>query len=283
MGRKLKKHEVYVPLHSKPAEESQVDFGYMGTFPRHGRPVKVWIFTLVFSHSRYAYYQLVTTQKISVFIECHYEAFEYFAGVPKTVTLDNLKAGVITPDFYKSILQEQYATFLAYYNSAPIACRVRRPQDKGKVESAIKYVKNNFLKNFRGSDFDTLVCELKVWNEEICNKRIHGTTRKVTEIVFNSVEKQVLAALPIRRYEIMDISARKVSRLTHISYRHNYYPVPAKYAGMQVRLESNGTLLRIYSGHQKIALHTISHALGFYISQEEHKSKEKRYVSRYEY
>jgi len=282
IGR-LKKQEVYVPLNSKPAEESQVDFGYMGTFQRHGRPVKVWVFAMILSHSRYAYYQLVTTQKISVFIECHYKAFEYFGGVPKTVKLDNLKAGVITPDFYEPVLQQQYATFLNYYNSAPITCRVRRPEDKGKVESAIKYVKNNFLKNFRGSDYDTLVCELKVWNEEICNKRIHGTTRKVPENVFNTTEKQALAALPLRRYEIMDVSTRKVSRMAHISYRHNYYSVPAKYAGMQVRLESNGTLLRIYSGHQKIALHAISDALGLYISQEAHKPKEKRYVSRDEY
>jgi len=71
--------------------------------------------------------------------------------------------------------------------------------------------------------------------------------------------------------------------MAHISYRHNYYSVPARYAGMQVRLESNGTLLRIYSGQMKIALHTISDAMGLYISQEEHKPKEKRYVSRAEY
>ena len=99
---------------------------------------------MVLSHSRYAYYQLATTQKLSSFIECHYKAFEYFGGVPKTVKLDNLKAGVITPDFYEPLLQEQYAGFLAHYSSAPIACKVRRPEEKGKVESAIKYVKNNF-------------------------------------------------------------------------------------------------------------------------------------------
>jgi len=69
---------------------------------------------MVLSHSRYTYYQLVTTQKISSFIECHYKAFEYFGGVPKTVKLDNLKAGVITPDFYEPLLQEQYTSFLAH-------------------------------------------------------------------------------------------------------------------------------------------------------------------------
>lgn len=81
---RLKKHEVYVPLQSAPGEEAQVDFGYMGTFQSHGKPVKVWIFSMVLSNSRYGYYRLVTTQKISAFIECHYKAFEYFGGVPRT-------------------------------------------------------------------------------------------------------------------------------------------------------------------------------------------------------
>jgi len=69
---------------------------------------------------------LATSQKFAVFIECQYIAFEYFGGVSKTVKLDNLKMS-ITPDFYEPVLQEQYPFFLAYYNSAAIACRVRRP------------------------------------------------------------------------------------------------------------------------------------------------------------
>ncbi len=280
---RLKKHEVFIPLQSAPGEEAQVDFGYMGTFQSHGKPVKVWVFSMVLSHSRYAYYRLVTTQKISAFIECHYKAFEYFAGVPKTVKLDNLKSGVITPDFYEPIIQEQYAAFLSHYNCAPIACRVRRPQDKGKVESSIKYVKNNFLKNFRGSDYQKLIYELKAWNEQICNKRVHGTTRKVPGQVFNSFEKQSLGALPAIRYQIMDISSRKVSRLAHISYRHNYYSVPAQYAGMYVRLESNGTLLGIFYNQTRIALHIISQSMGVYHSLEEHKPEYKKSVSREEY
>lgn len=279
----LKKHEVYIPLQSAPGEEAQVDFGYMGTFQSHGKPVKVWVFSMVLSHSRYGYYRLVTTQKISAFIECHYKAFEYFGGVPKTVKLDNLKAGVITPDFYEPVLQEQYAEFLSYYSCAGIACRVRRPQDKGKVESSIKYVKNNFLKNFQGSDYEKLIYDLKAWNEQICNRRVHGTTRKVPEQVFNSIEKLSLSILPAVRYQIMDVSSRKVSRLAHISYRHNYYSVPAQYAGMYVSLESNGTLLKIFYNQTRVALHTISQDLGIYVSLEEHKPDYKKSISREEY
>jgi len=65
----------------------------------------------------------------------------------------NLQAGVITPDPYEPIFQEEDAAFLSYYGVAPIACRPARPQDKGKVEVAIRYVKQNFLKSLDTTEY----------------------------------------------------------------------------------------------------------------------------------
>lgn len=282
IGR-LRKREVFVPLHSNPGEEGQVDFGYLGIFRRNGRPVKVWVFSMVLSHSRYSFYKLVTSQRVDEFLDCHIKAFEYFGGVPRTIKLDNLKSGVSTPDFYQPELQRQYSEFLSYYGCAGIACRPRRPQDKGKVESSIKYVKNNFLKGFEGNNYHDLLCELKVWNEEICNKRVHGTTRRVPLAVFQQIEKSALVGLPPIRYEILEVGSRKVTRLAHVSYRHNYYSVPATYAGMTVRLESNGTCLKIFDGSIQIAMHQVSQQIGMYISRQEHRPEYKKNISKSEY
>lgn len=280
---RLKKQEVYVPLHSDPGEEGQVDFGYLGIFRRNGRPVKVWVFSMVLSHSRYSFYKLVTSQRVDEFLDCHIKAFEYFGGVPRTVKLDNLKSGVTTPDLYEPELQRQYSAFLSYYGCAGIACRPRRPQDKGKVESSIKYVKNNFLKGFEGNSYHDLLCGLKVWNEEICNKRVHGTTRRVPLAMFQQNEKPALLDLPLLRYEILDVGSRKVTRLAHVSYRHNYYSVPSTYAGKTVRLESNGTCLKIFDGSVQIAVHQVSGQIGMYVSRQEHRPEYKKNVSREEY
>jgi transposase len=116
--------EVYIPLIAKLGEEAQVDFGYLGRFIKDNKLVKVWCFSIVLSHSRYSYHTLVTNQSVSTFINCHIEAFEYFGGVPETVKIDNLKAGVITPNIYEPIIQRQYAEFLEYYGSAPITARI---------------------------------------------------------------------------------------------------------------------------------------------------------------
>ena len=86
--------------------------------------------------------------------------------------------------------------FLKYYGSSPIACRIKRGQDKGKVETGIKYVKGNFLKGLQTNDLLLAAKELKLWNRNVCNVRVHGTTRKVPAEVFSSKEKVTLKRLP---------------------------------------------------------------------------------------
>ena len=103
--RSLKYKEVYIPLICEPGEESQADFGYLGRFKKDGKLVKVWVFSMVLSHSRYSYNETVLNQSVGTFIRCHIHAFEYFRGVPEVVKIDNLKAGVITPSFYEPVIQ----------------------------------------------------------------------------------------------------------------------------------------------------------------------------------
>ncbi len=119
--QQFKDPEVYIPLIAKPVEERQVDFGYLGKFIKDGKSVKVWCFSMVLSHSRYRYHCLVTDQNVDSFIRCHIKSFEYFGAVPNTVKIDNLKAEVTMPNFYKPTIKVQYAEFLNHYNCAPNA------------------------------------------------------------------------------------------------------------------------------------------------------------------
>ena len=83
-----------------------VDFGYLGRFVLpDGSTVEVWGFCMVLPHSRYANFEVVLDQSLLTFLICHRRAFEFFNGVPATLRLDNLKAGVTTPDFYEPLLQ----------------------------------------------------------------------------------------------------------------------------------------------------------------------------------
>lgn len=276
----FKKDEVYVPVHTEPGEEAQVDFGYLGRFLKKGKLVKAWVFCMVLGHSRYSYHEIVGDQTVGTFIRCHIHGFEYFGGVPATVKLDNLKAGVITPSFYEPVIQHQYAAFLKHYNSSPVTARIRRGQDKGKVEQGVKYVKNNFLKRVDHKDYDQLCRDLARWNDQVCNKRIHGTTRKVPEQVFVNQEKKRLSRLPQERYEVFSVESRRANGYAHVSFLYNFYSVPHTLAGEQLTLQYNNTLLRIFHGQELAATHTIYQGKGNYITKEEHKPPHKRKKSR---
>jgi transposase len=278
--RDLRHGEVYIPVLSDPGEEAQVDFGYLGNFIKEERLVRTWAFSMVLSHSRYSWSEVVLDQSISTFIRCHIHAFEFFGGVPATVKIDNLKAGVITPSFFEPVIQHQYASFLEHYGSTPVTARICRGQDKGKIESGIKYIKNNFLKRIDSKDYCMLQPALELWTNNICNRRLHGTTRKVPAEVFEAVEKQTLLPLPQERFEIYRIEKRKTNAYGHISYQYNYYSVPYQHVGEELTIQSNDSVLKIFKNTELIAVHTICDKQGHYITKEEHKPPYKQKNSR---
>ncbi len=281
--RPLKTSEVFIPMLCAPGEEAQVDFGYLGRFHKDGKMVKVWCFSTVLSHSRYSYHELVLDQSVSTFIRCHIHAFEYFAGVPATVKIDNLKAGVITPSFYEPVLQRQYAEFLRHYDSTAITARIKRGQDKGKVEQGVRYVKINFLKSLDHREYHRAVMELGWWTNQVCNERVHGTTRKVPARVYESVEKSALIGLPGERYELFTAHKRKVKIYHHIVYLYNYYSVPYTLFSQELFILSNGSILKIYKDQDLVATHPICHDKGQIITKDEHKPPYKQKSSREHY
>lgn len=270
--------ESFVPMLSAAGEEAQVDFGYLGVFTRaDGTKVKAWVFCVVLSHSRLGYFEAVTEQSVETFIRCHIRAFEAFGGSPRLVRLDNLKAGVTVPDFYEPLVQEQYATFLAHYGAAAVPCRVRTPQHKGKVESGVKYVKNNFLRGLGHRDFARLAADLRTWADTVANRRTHGATKRVPFEVWQGVERDALLGLPALRYEFYHVEERKVTRFGHVIFRNNYYSVPYLLVGQALRLFTNGSLLRISHGGQEVALHCVlSDDKGRYITQNAHLPPHKQ-------
>ncbi|WP_223225171.1 Mu transposase domain-containing protein, partial [Sphingobacterium cavernae] len=96
-------------------------------------------------------------------------------------------------------------------------------------------------------------------------------------------EKAALQSLPKSRFQIMHVEHRKVNRMGHLSFRQNYYSVPARYMSQYVRIESNGTILKVYDGVKQIALHQISSDIGMFISLEAHRPDDKKSVSKKEY
>jgi len=146
---------------------------------------------------------------------------------------------------------------------------VRKPEHKGKVESSVKYVKNNALK---GREFSTLAEEnqfLVNWEKTVADGRIHGTTRRQVRQHFDEAEKNALLPLPASLFACFSEGQRTVHRDSYVEVRGAYYKVPEEYVGRQVWVRWNERTVRVYN-RQFEHIHTFarrqpgqfSHSLG---------------------
>lgn len=263
--------KVYMVITSLPGEEAQVDFGYIGHIKVNGKPKKAWVFVMSLSYSRYMYVCIVFDQCVKTFIQCHINAFKYFRGVPETVKVDNLKAAIIEADFYEPVTQRAYASFAAHYGFWAQPCRIYTPTDKGKVESNVKYVKDNCFKGREFKDIADAKEFLKFWLNDIANKRIHGTTKKIPAELFEEVEKPKLKDLPVEDFVFSKSSRANVGPNCHISYGGNYYSVPYIYIGSDVDVIEVNNLLKVFFKGEEIALHPLCQDLkGEHITDNKH-------------
>jgi len=251
-----------------PGEEAQVDYGTV-TNSVGGRKRKIQVLRVTLSHSRKGYTEAMFRQDTESFIRGLENAFRHFGGVPRVLILDNLKAGVIKPDFYDPQLNPKFESFCNHYGVSALPNRPRTPQHKGKVESNIRYVKNSALK---GREFDSLAAvntHLRHWEKTTADHRIHGTTRKQVGAHFEAVEKPTLQHLPPDLFPSFVEAKRRGHRDGYIEFEKAYYEIPVEYISREVWVRSDGRMVRLFNqrmeqiaSHPKLEPGSFSKALG---------------------
>jgi len=231
------------------------------------------------SYSRLDYYEKVFDQKVETFIQCHINAFNFFGGIPRYIKIDNLKAAILEANFYEPIYQTLYKQFADYYGFSPLPCRVRKPQEKGKVEAGIKYIKRNFFLGRKFASSEDVNQRLKFWLINTCNARVHGTTRKIPQKVFDAEEKDKLIKLPDKEFSMPKMGTRTVYTDCHVYIDYNYYSVPFEYVGKKVDVEVHNKTIKILFEGKQIALHGKIDGRGEFITNESHYPKFKCYLS----
>jgi transposase len=254
-----------------PGEQAQVDFGSGAPIvTSDGKRRKTHVFRIVLSHSRKAYSEATFTQTTEDFIRCLENAFAHFGGVPKTLVIDNLKAAVAHPDWFDAELVPKIQSFCRHYGTVILPTKPYMPRHKGKVESGVKYVKNNALK---GRTFTSLEAEqrhLAHWEATVADKRIHGTTKQQAGKVFAEVERGSLLPLPIERFPYFSEARRIVGRDGHIEVAKAYYSVPPEYLSHTVWARWDTRLVRVFNHRwEQIAIH-VRHERGRFSTHSQH-------------
>jgi len=249
--RKIKREREPVYMHnvSLPGEEAQVDFGYAGKLPdAMGKMRKAWVFCCGLSFSKVDFYEVVFSQEVQTFLKLHVHAFHYLGGAPRIIKIDNLKSAVLEAHFYEPEYQRDYLLFSEHYGFSPSPSRVRTPTDNAQAESRIKYVKRNFLRGREFVDIDDCNRQLREWMERISHQRIHGTTKRKPQELFEQEEKHKLQPLPAEDYEMSLWLRRKVGSTCHLVFENNFYSVSYAYCGKEVTVKVTENLIKVYEG-----------------------------------
>jgi transposase len=252
--------DVVIPVDTIAGEVAQVDFGYVGNRydPDEGRMRKAWIFVMVLAFSRLMVVRIVFDQKIETWLRCHAEAFAELGGVPKVIVPDNLKAAVIRASFAvdgTTVLNRSYREFARFHGFQVDPTPVYAPEKKGKVESAVKYVKNNFFAARKDIlDVGELRVELRCWLDKIANARVHGTTQRRPAERFE-IERGHLLPLPSQRWELVLWRDAKVHTDTHVQVARAMYSVPWRLVGKPVLVRLTKHSVEIYWEDVRVATH----------------------------
>jgi len=258
--RPTQPEDVAIPVETEPGEVAQVDFGYVGKLydPERGVLRKAWVFVLVLGYSRHMFCRVVFDQSSDTWLALHVEAFAALGGVPAVLVPDNLKAAVIRAAFAVGdtpAIHRSYRELAQHYGFKIDPTPVRAPEKKGKVESGVKYAKNNFFKPRDFEDIDDANRRLDRWVVEIAGQRIHGTTGKRPLEVFEQEERAVLQPLPARRFETVRWLATSVRRDCKVFFDRRWYPVPWRFIEKDVWVRATPTTVAVYFEDERIATH----------------------------
>lgn len=249
----------YLMLEFAPGECAQVDWGSFGSVTVGATRRRLSFFVMVLCYSRLLYIEFTLSEGMEQFLSCHRHAFEFFGGASEKVMIDNLKVGVLRhPVGQQALFHPRYLDLAAHYGFRPIACNVRSGNEKGRVESAVGYVKKNFLNGLDIPFFASVNPAAIQWRDTVANVRVHGETHRRPIDLFTQ-EKARLKPLPVMPYDCALVRPIGANGCCHVIYDTNRYSVPHLYASQKLTLKLYPDQLLLFHQEKLIATHVRSY------------------------
>jgi transposase len=240
-----------------PGAQAQMDYGvYDLDFTREGRR-RVYLFSYLLSYSRRQYLHFVEAMDLPTTLREHVHAFHHLRGVARVCLYDNFKAVVLRHDADGAFYNPKFLAFATHYGFRPHACRVRRPQTKGKVERQFHFVEVSLL---NGRTFETLAHLNEVtaqWLQSVADVR---TLRdfKESPLQRHAVEQPHLLALPTCDFDTAQVVYRHVNVEGYVTHRLNLYSVPWSHIGRVLPVRITESEVVVYSiSLDEIARHAL--------------------------
>jgi transposase len=249
------KREPFLQLHTLAGEQAQVDWAHFGhvMVGRAKRALSCFVMTL--SYSRALYLEFFFDQTMENFLRGHVHGFAAWGGQPRVILYDNLKSVVLERRGDQIHFHPRLIELSGHYHFAARPCQVRAGNQKGRVERAIRYVRDSF---WAGRLFTTLAeCNRQAWRwcDEVAHQRRWpgGDHRTVAE-AFAEEQPRLLppAQHPFPTERIVPVHTRKT---IYVRFDLNDYSIPPQAVGRPLTLVANDTTVRILDGPVELARH----------------------------
>jgi transposase len=229
-------------------QQAQADFGHYILRGTEERRKRIHFFVMMLSRSRMKFVKFSDTPFTTLMtIEVHEEAFKFFCGIPLEIVYDQDRLLLIEERMGELLLTQEFKDYVFEREFQLHFCKRADPESKGKVESVVKYVKNNFLYGRPWYDLLTLQGQAMAWLQRTGNAMPHSTTRKIPleEWVNEQPHLEPWVSIKILPPYIL----RTVRKDNTFAYLGNFYSVP------QGTFKSKDTMVMIWLKEEELHVH----------------------------
>jgi transposase len=262
--------EAYLRLETLPGEQAQVDWGNFGALQigRARRPLSC--FVLVLSWSRAMYAQFALDQTLESFLRGHVEAFTTLGGTPRTILYDNLKSVVLERVGEHIRFHPRILELAGHYHFLPRPCAVARGNEKGRVERAVRFLRDSFFAARAFSSVADLNAQLARWIVEEAHARpVPGRSdQRVADAL--AEEQPRLVPLPEHPFRCELVRPVASGKTPYVRFDANDYSIPHALVRCPLTLIASDTLVRLVDGTSEVARHARSYDRGQRIEDPAH-------------
>ena len=247
--------EPFLCLQTFPGQQAQADWAHFGNVMvgRARRALSCFVMTL--SYSRALYLEFFFDQTTENFLRGHVHAFDAWSGQPRVILYDNLKSAVLERRGDQIHFNPRLLELGAHYHFVPQPCQVRAGNQKGRVERAIRYVRDSF---WAGRGFTTLAeCNRQAWSwrDQVAHqRRWPGDDSRTVEQVFTDEQPRLMPP-PLHPFSADRIETVRSHKTIYVRFDLNDYSIPPEAVGRPLTLLASDTTVRILDGAREIARH----------------------------
>ena len=271
--------EAFLCLRTFPGEQGQVDWAHFGEVSVGWARRRLSCFVITLSYSRALYLEFFFDQHMESFLRGHTHAFADWEGLPRVLLYDNLRSAVLERRGNAIHFHPRLVELCAHYHFAAHPCQVRAGNQKGRVERAIRYIRESF---FAARPFTTLEDfnrQALAWRDREAHGRPWpGGDHRTVEEVF-AEERPRLLPLPAHPFDSDLLIPVRSDKIIYVRFDFNDYSIPPAAIGRPLVLAASESTIRILDGSQEIARHRRSYDRRQQILDPEHQEellKEKR-------